>query len=162
MISNTPSGALNGDVSETGTILLFVLVLLGFVSLGVGPVVNAAFANAETTSVVRSVNNGFYAADGGVEYAIQELRTGTISCGSQSVPISVPSSFDGEGGLPITVNVTCTQTSTLSTSILTATITSSVGASSNEKHVTATAVVAINLLAPTRNDSVESWSSTQS
>lgn len=162
-MKSAPQAGVNPeDSGDDGAILMFVLILLCFLGIGVVPVVAAALANAETTSVSGSVDTGFYAADGGIEYAIQDLRAGNVTCGSQSTAITIPSSLDGPGALPISASATCTTATTSSTSILTATITSSVGASTKEKQFTDYAVVAINMLAPNRNASVESWSSVQS
>ena len=55
---------------------MFVLVMLMFIGLGMGPVLNVAFANTVTSSVTYATDTGFYAADAGVEYAIQDLRAG--------------------------------------------------------------------------------------
>jgi hypothetical protein len=144
---------------------MFVLVMLMFIGLGIGPVLNVAFANTVTTSVTTATDTGFYAADAGVEYAIQDLRAGLGSTCSTALPapFTVPTTVDGPGITVILVSCVLvfppggTQLDT--TSLLVATISSTVAATSTEKQFTATAVVAVNMLAPTRNTSVESWSS---
>ena len=87
---------------------MFVLVMLMFIGLGIGPVLNVAFANTVTTSVATATDTGFYAADAGVEYAIQYLRAGLgPTCAGPPptlVTVNVPSSVDGPG---ITAAVSC-------------------------------------------------------
>jgi len=147
------------DVPERGAILIFVLVLLTFVSLGVGPLFALLFANASATATVQAVDNGFYAADGGVEYAIQVLRAGA-ACGQQPwTPVTVPNALDGPGQLPITVSAWCSPTAP---AILTAHITSSVSGGASETPFTTTAIVAIDLSPSPGQTSVESWSTVQS
>jgi len=130
------------DVSERGAILIFVLVLLTFVSIGVGPLFALLFANANATSVVQATDNGFYATDGGIEYAIQLLRAGAACSQLPWLPVTAPSSLDEPGQLPTTVTASCLQTTPL---ILTAHIVSSFAEAATETAFTTTAVVAIDL-----------------
>jgi hypothetical protein len=163
-MKGTPrTGVERRDLSDDGAILMFVLVMLMFISLGVGPVLSVAFSDEVTTSVTAAADNGFYAADAGVEYAIQDLRGGLGSTCATAPPAAflVPTTVDGPG---ITVTLSCVLvfppggTPLDTSSLLKATISSSVF-TSTEKRFTATAVVAINMNAPNRNTSVESWSS---
>ena len=160
---HTPVGT--DDVSERGAILMFVLVLVTFVGLGVSPVLAAVLANTRTTLVAQTVDNGFYAADGGVEYAIQAVRAKSVDCSQSSVAsysLTGAGSFFGTitlEGLPVTVSTTCSTSS--SPTLINATITSSAGGV-NQKLVTATAVVSVNVIDPNKAASVVSWSSVQS
>jgi Tfp pilus assembly protein PilX len=142
------------DVSDDGAILMFVLLLMIFIGLGSVPVFDAYAANQDTTVVIQAANTGFYAADAGMEYAVQDLRASNNDCGGQSV--TVPSTiYPLKSTVPIYFAATCASTS----SVLTATI-SSWGGGGGEKKVTVNAVIAINI--STRIASVLSWSSVQS
>src|SRR5580698_9218807 len=78
---------------------MFVLVMLVFIGLGIGPVLNVAFADTVNTSVATATDTGFYAADAGVEYAIQDLRAGVGSTCAAALPAPffVPNSVAGPG-----------------------------------------------------------------
>jgi len=136
--------------------LIFVLVLVTIIGLGVGPLLGVAFAGAKTTSVAQAVDNGFYAADGGIEYGIQTLRSGSPDC-SLPVPITGPGTLNGRA---VTVGATCTTLP--DPSLLTAVITSVAGVGANGRIVTAVAKVTINTVDPGRGATVVSWSSVQS
>jgi hypothetical protein len=124
-------------------------------------VLTTAFANAKSTAVMQAVDLGFYAADGGMEYAIQSLRaTPSLSCSSPPA-ITVPATMDG-GPAGGTVTASVTSCSQATPSLYVFTIASSAGGGANEKQFTVNAVVAINLAAPNRDAGVESWSSVQS
>jgi Tfp pilus assembly protein PilX len=155
MVIGAPQTGVNTrDVSDDGAILMFVLLLMMFIGLGSVPVFDAYAANQDTTVVIQAGNTGFYAADAGMQYAIQDLRASSHDCGGQSV--TVPSSiYPLKTAVPVYFTATCTSTS----SVLTATI-SSWGGGGGEKKVTVNAVVAINI--STRTASVLAWSSVQS
>jgi Tfp pilus assembly protein PilX len=149
-----PTAPRADDVSEDGAILILVLLLMIFVGLGSVPVFDAFSANQDTGLIVQAGNAGFYAADGAMQYAIQDLRAGNAgNCGGQTV--TVPATISPLLTVPIYFSATCASTAT----VLTATITSW-GGGNGEKEVTVNAVVAINILS--RIASVQSWSSVQS
>jgi hypothetical protein len=153
---------------------MFVLVMVTFVGIGVGPMLGSAFAATKAATAAMNADNGFYAADGGVEYAIQDLRGGAGSCAQSTVgPAGTLAGPGTLNGVPVAISATCstaTSTSTQqgSSSILVATITSTAsisplaGGGVSTSQFTATAVVDINEVAPTRNTSIVSWSSLES
>src|SRR5579859_7780161 len=96
--------------SEEGSALILVLVLLTILSLALGAIFANAGANLAMSSVVTGRNNKVYAADGGVEYAIQRLRASSSLC-EASGPIGSTSI----NGLAVSVN--CSPTAGLGTSV---------------------------------------------
>jgi hypothetical protein len=150
-----PTAARTDDISEDGAILILVLLLMVFVGLGSVPVFDAFSTNRNTVLVVQAGNAGFYASDGAMQYAIQDLRaSSTAICGGPTV--TVPAALSPLlPNVPLYFSATCTSTA----SVLTATI-SSWGGGGGEKKTTVSAVVSINI--SSRIASVQSWSSVQS
>src|ERR1700738_3249800 len=74
--------------SAQGAAFVMVLVLLTILSLALGAMFANAGANLTTSTVVVVQNSKVYAADGGVEFAIQQLRSDSSLCrgpGQQTV-----------------------------------------------------------------------------
>lgn len=90
---------------EQGAILILALGFLIIAGVLVGALLSLAGPSFVTTRVVQNVQNAIAAADAGVEYGIQSLRTGQIPPGSTTNPNpSIPCSFAGAsatlGGMP--------------------------------------------------------------
>jgi hypothetical protein len=89
---------------------VLVLVLLTILSLGLGAMFADAGANLTMSTVVTGQDNKVYAADGGVEYALQQLRTDGSLC---AAAVSLPNiAINGRSVL-----VSCTPTAGLGTSV---------------------------------------------
>ena len=98
--------------SEEGSALMLVLALLTMLSLALGAIFSNIGANLTMSTVVASRNNQRYAADGGVEYAIQQLRANSALCGTAG-PLAGPAGLiDGYG-----VAVTCAPVAGTATSV---------------------------------------------
>ncbi|HVA08087.1 MAG TPA: hypothetical protein VNG12_15225 [Acidimicrobiales bacterium] len=143
---------------DGGAILMYVLVLLVFCSLGVVPALNAAVTNIRTTSTTQMMDNWFYATDGGVEYAIQALRADPILCPPTNtlVSISLAPNLRLAGALSPTVTAQCNWTAP-SSGILNAVITSAEGGGGNLTFK-AVASVNINTIDPSTGITIVSWS----
>jgi hypothetical protein len=72
--------------SDQGSALVLVLVLLTILALTLGAMFAEAGANLTTSAVVTGQDNKVYAADGGVEIAIQQLRANPSLCRSSMPP----------------------------------------------------------------------------
>jgi hypothetical protein len=99
--------------SEEGSAFVLVLVLLTVLSLALGAMFANAGANLATSAVVSVQNNKAYAADGGVEFGIQQIRADSSLCRDPTQPQPV-------GSIPIdgrTVAVTCQPTAGQATSV---------------------------------------------
>jgi hypothetical protein len=65
---------------EDGSILVIVLVIVTVIGLVLGAVLAQAAASMKNTTVVNGHENKVYAADDGLEYAIQKVRLDTTIC----------------------------------------------------------------------------------
>jgi hypothetical protein len=82
--------------SDQGAALVLVLVLLVILALALGAMFAEAGANLHTSTVVAGQNKKVYAADAGVEIAIQDLRGSPLLCsGSTPTTIDTKTTIDG-------------------------------------------------------------------
>jgi hypothetical protein len=100
---------------EEGAVLVLVLAVITVLALVAGAVISQADANLKSGDVVDEQARASYAADGGVEFGIQSLRTTSTNCptpGSTS-RLDVPSDSLSIGGH--TVEVSCRDISGVTT-----------------------------------------------
>jgi hypothetical protein len=94
---------------DEGAVLLLVLVVTTVLAVVIGVLLSAVEVNLRNTSVAVNIDDKTYAADGGVEYAIQMLRQDATVCAG---PTSPPWSLTVKN---IGVDVTCATTAGIAT-----------------------------------------------
>src|SRR3954464_11762984 len=71
----------NRDRSESGAVLVIVLIFLVVFGLIIGSLLTFSDANIRTTRVLKSFDGRVYGADAGIEYGISTLQSQPVLCG---------------------------------------------------------------------------------
>jgi hypothetical protein len=100
------------STDDEGAVLVFVLIAVLALSVIIGATLTNADVNLTNTTVTKSIRDKTYAADGGVEWAIQRFRQDSSLCPNPSSPWSGSTTLNG-----IAVNVTCAVTSGVASSV---------------------------------------------
>jgi hypothetical protein len=135
------------NAPDDGSALVMVLVLLTILALALGAMFADAGANLTASTVFAGQNNKVYAADGGVEIAIQQLRAKVSLCSSPTpMPLNPETKIDG-----LTVSITCRLTT--AGDVIDSTAPAS---DSGQSAITSTAVVSISA-DQSRTVNIVSW-----
>lgn len=89
---------------DEGAVLVIALLFIGVVAVLITSVISISTTSTRGVSVTREYVAKRYAADAGLKYAVQQLRTKSEYCGSNSPSLQPPSDFLTSNGGPFTAN----------------------------------------------------------